>query len=207
MWRILQDPLQLEALLRRLGWFAPAALILLNAAQIVIAPIPGYVVQAVSGYLFGAFWGGIWSGIGLICGSMLAMWLARTYGKPLVGRLVGHARLERWETVTHSDRWLVWFVLILAPVGDIPYFLAGLANVSFRSILLLTLLIRLPTTFVVAAAGAGVMFLSWAQIVLLLLLLAGLLWLFMRYQDQILAWIDHRVRRMTIERNGNDGTG
>jgi uncharacterized membrane protein YdjX (TVP38/TMEM64 family) len=161
----------------------------------VIAPIPGYVVQLASGFLFGAVWGGVYSSMGLLLGSSLAFWLSRWYGRPLVGQLVGRERLERWERVSHSSSTLVWVVLLLGPIGDLPYFLAGLARVSFVQIFVITLVVRVPATVIVAAAGAGVMLLTWWQIALVIMALFGLLFLFLRYQDQIIEWCDRHVQQ------------
>jgi uncharacterized membrane protein YdjX (TVP38/TMEM64 family) len=173
----------------------PIALIVLNAIQIVVAPIPGYVVQVAAGFLFGPFWGGVWASLGLLLGASAAFWLARLYGRPLVGRLVGDERLAQWEHIGHSDSTLLWFVLLLSPIGDLPYFLAGLAHVSFAKIFTITLIVRVPSTFVVAAAGAGVMLLTWWQLILLMVVLLLLLLLFLRYQERIIRWSDRHVQR------------
>jgi len=195
VWSLLQDEQALEAAINDLGWLGPAGLIAFNILQIVVAPIPGYVVQIASGYLFGPFWGGVWASIGLLIGAMLSMWLARTFGRPLVERLVGAQRLDKWEAATHSDSVIIWFILILSPTGDLPYFLAGLSSVRFRTIFLLSLAIRVPTTFVVTSAGAGVMLLNWWQLATALTALLVLLFAFMRYQETIVSRIDQYVQR------------
>jgi uncharacterized membrane protein YdjX (TVP38/TMEM64 family) len=195
LWQLLQDEQALESTISELGWLGPAALIGFNIVQIVVAPIPGYVVQIASGYLFGPIWGGLWASIGLLVGAMLSMWLARTFGRPLVERLVGGQRLDRWETTTHSDSAIVWFILILSPTGDLPYFLAGLSSTRFLTIFLLSLAIRVPTTFVVTSAGAGVMLLNWWQLTTALAALIVLLLAFMRYQERIVSRIDQYVHR------------
>lgn len=195
MWAILQDEQMLEATIAQLGWLGPAALILFNAVQIIVAPVPGYVVQVASGYLFGPVWGGVWASFGLMLGAMVAMWLARTFGRPLAERLVGGARLDKWEKTTHSNSVLIWFVLILSPTGDLPYFLAGLSSTRFLTIFLLVLAIRVPTTFVVAAAGAGVMLLDWRQLAIIATGLAMFMFAFLRYQEPVVRWIDVRVQR------------
>jgi uncharacterized membrane protein YdjX (TVP38/TMEM64 family) len=200
LWQLAQDQAALESWVASLGWWGPLALVALNAIQIVIAPIPGYVAQVAAGFLFGPFWGGLWASIGLLIGSTIAFWLARFYGRPLAGRLVGEDRLAQWEQITHSSSTLVWFVLLLGPIGDLPYFLAGLARVSFVKIFVITLAVRIPSTFVVAAAGAGIVLLTWWQIALLLVALLGLLLLFFRYQEQIVRWSDDHVQRR-VERN------
>jgi len=195
LWPLLQDEAALEAFVTRLGVWGPLALIALNALQIVVAPLPGYVMQIAAGYLFGPIWGGIFGAVGVMVGSMTAMALARTFGRPLVERLVGQERLSRWERMTFSASTAVWFVILLAPTGDLPYFMAGLSQVSFTKIFLLTLAIRAPSTMVVASAGAGVWWLSGWQLAALLLVLGLATMLFLRYQERLHALVDRLAQR------------
>lgn len=194
LWAIAQDEVALETFVTQLGAWGPSALIVLNAAQIVVAPLPGYVMQIAAGYLYGPVWGGIYGSLGLVIGAMLAMTLARRFGRPLAEQLVGAGRLDRWERVTFSTNTLVWFAILLAPTGDLPYFMAGLARVSFVKILLLTLAIRVPSTMVVAAAGAGVWLLSGWQLALVLAALGVATALLIRRQERLLALVDRRVQ-------------
>jgi uncharacterized membrane protein YdjX (TVP38/TMEM64 family) len=195
IWSLARDEAALEQLLTQLGWWGPVALVAINVAQIVLAPIPGYVVQAAAGYLYGPLWGGIWGALGLMLGGLLAMVLARSYGRPLAERLLGSGRLDKWEAVTHSTSTVVWFIILAMPTGDLPYFMAGLSHVSFVKILLLTLLIRVPTVFLVAAAGAGVWVLPGWQLGLLLVILLALVILFARRRDAIQLALDRRLQR------------
>lgn len=66
----------LEDFVVRAGIWGPLALIFFNIVQIVIAPIPGYMVQLGAGYLYGPLWGGVYAVIGMLAGAMVAMWLA-----------------------------------------------------------------------------------------------------------------------------------
>lgn len=191
---LVQDEAALEAFVTQLGVWGPMALVTLNAIQIIVAPLPGYVMQVAAGYLFGPIWGGIWGALGVLIGSMAAMWLARSLGRPAVERFAGSDRLNRWERLTFSTSTFVWFIILLAPTGDLPYFMAGLSHVSFTKILLLTIAIRVPSTMIVAAAGAGVWLFSGWQLAAILAALALLLLLFMRYQDRLQLLIDRRVQ-------------
>ncbi len=193
LWLLLQDEQTLEAFIVRLGWFGPLALVLFNIIQIVVAPVPGYVMQMAAGFLYGPVWGGIWGSTGLMIGAMLAMWLARRFGRPLVTDLAGGDRVTKWEKVTHSTSIVLWFILILTPTGDLPYFLAGLSRVRFSTIFLLTLVIRVPSTFVVAAAGAGVLLLNSWQLGFVITALTLLLVIFLRYQTELVRWLDSKV--------------
>jgi uncharacterized membrane protein YdjX (TVP38/TMEM64 family) len=203
LWSLSQDQQAFQQVLARFGWLGPLALIVFNALQIVAAPIPGYVVQAAAGYLYGPYWGGLWGSLGLISGALLAMWLARTLGRRWVEQWAGAERLAHWEQMTHSNSNLVWLVLLAAPIGDLPYFLAGLARVGYGQILLLTLVVRVPATFVVASVGAGAVQLSWTGLGLIIGGLGVLLLLYLRYQAVLLCWMDETVQRRLPSR----GTG
>jgi uncharacterized membrane protein YdjX (TVP38/TMEM64 family) len=204
LWQSLNDQQQLQAFVDHLGWFGPLALILLNALQIIVAPIPGYIIQAAAGFLYGPLWGGIWASLGLFLGSMTAMKLARLYGRPLVQRLVGAGRLAQWEQVTHSDSPLLWTILLLGPTGDVPYHLAGLSRVSFLVIVLITFCIRMPSVFVAAAVGAGVVTFSWWQFALLIVALSLLILLFFRYQEQFTAWFEQQIQQRLFREKVRD---
>ncbi|MBP7960876.1 MAG: TVP38/TMEM64 family protein [Caldilineaceae bacterium] len=190
-----RDEVALEAFVAGLGWWGPLFLVTLNAIQIVVAPIPGYAAQLAAGFLFGPLWGGIWGSVGLLAGSMLAMLLTRIFGRPLAEFMVGGDRLARWEQTTHSDNPFVWAIVLFAPTGDLPFFMAGLAKVSFLKIALLTVITRVPTTFLVAAMGAGVTVISWWQFAVLFVLFMAVLLLFHRYQDPLQAWFDRQTQR------------
>lgn len=203
-WRAVNDQQQLQAFVERLGWTGPLVLILLNALQIIVAPIPGYIIQAAAGFLYGPLWGGIWASIGLFVGSITAMKLARVYGRPLVEKLVGAGRLTQWEQVTHSDNPLLWTVLLLGPTGDLPFHLAGLSRVSFLTIVLITACIRMPSVFVAAAVGAGAVSLSWWQFTVLVVVLGALIIVFLRYQQPVTAWFEQQVQQRLYREKLND---
>lgn len=50
---VITDPERLGAVLSGFGPFAPLAFVALQAAQVLVAPIPGPALALASGYLFG----------------------------------------------------------------------------------------------------------------------------------------------------------
>lgn len=188
----LTDEKALEAMVVRGGVWGPVALIFINAVQIVVAPIPGYIVILVTGYMYGPLRGGIYAAIGLMTGAMTAMWLARTLGRPVARLLVGERRLARWESVTHSDSPWIWLLLLLGPLGDVPFALAGLSRVRYLTIFLITLGIRVPAVFLSTAIGGGAVPLLWLFVITGVagaILLVGL-----RYRQQLLTWYERILR-------------
>ena len=77
----LLEPEEARSFVASFGLFAPAVLILLQAMQVVFAPIPGQVLAVVAGYLFGPWWGTLYNVIGITIGSTAAFWLSRRYGR------------------------------------------------------------------------------------------------------------------------------
>lgn len=194
-----RDEAALQAAIAEWGWLGPLALLVVNVLQIVVAPIPGYVMQAAAGYLYGPIWGGVLGSLGLVAGALLAMGLSRNFGRPLAVYFAGSERLERWESTTHSTSTVIWFTLLAAPTGDLPYFLAGLSHVSYWKILALTVLIRVPTAFVVAAAGAGIWSVTGWQLGAVILSLAALLVVFYTHRQRVVAMLDRHVQRRLTE--------
>ncbi len=160
---IYRDPLQThlrnidEARLwfHSLGPVGPVALIGLNALQIVVAPIPGYLVQIAAGWVYGVWPGALYAIIGLAVGATLAISLGRLLGRPFVARIIGVGRLARWEHVTRADKPWLWAILFLGPLGDLPYFLAGLSSYPIRKLVLTAVLVRSPGVVFATALGAG----------------------------------------------------
>lgn len=177
-----------------LGWAGPLGLILINAAQIVIAPLPNYAIFVVAGLLYGPFWGGVYGIAGMLLGGVCAMLLTRRFGRPLAERMVGAERLERWNRMQATQSIVSWSILFLAPVGDIPYFLAGLAQVSVGKVVAISAITRGPTIFLIAVASSGATEMTWSQLVLVILGLVIVFGLLAFYQDRVLAWFDRHVQ-------------
>ena len=202
---LLGDMLQLRAWLHDLGPWGPLALIALNAVQVVLAPVPGQLVQVVAGYLFGLWPGAMYGALGMATGGMLSMSLGRFYGRPLVARIVGTERLARWERMAHTDSPLVWCVLMLPIFGDIPFLIAGLTKVPLWKVLGIALIIRGPSVILYAAVGAGTVSGSSYQLGTLVIALALVGILGMLYGPQAQAWAERRLlRRLRASRSSSE---
>ncbi|MEA3337090.1 MAG: VTT domain-containing protein [Chloroflexota bacterium] len=190
---LVSDQERIRDWLADLGPLGPMGLIFLNALQVVIAPIPGNVMQVIAGYLFGWLPGTIYSIIGMALGGILAMSLARVFGRPLVYKLVGEKRTMRWEEVTHLDSLTVWVILMLGIFGDIPFFIAGLTTLPIWKIIGVAVLVRAPSVLISTAIGAGVIDWRspWVLGSVVLMVLVALI--AVRYQDRIEQWVDRTV--------------
>ncbi len=150
--------------------WAPISIVLLQAAQVLLAPIPGQVIGMASGYLFGALQGALYSILGTALGSLLAFTLARRFGRPLVKHVAPRHVMERLDASIRR-RGLLFFVLVfLLPFlpDDLICFAAGLTPIPIPALMLAVLAGRPPGIIVSAWVGANARDLSasqWAAVI------------------------------------------
>jgi len=187
----------LRAQIAQLGVWGPVALIALSVVQVLVAPLPGYPIVFVAGLLYGTWWGAIYANIGLLLSGMLAMGLTRRYGRPLAERFVESGRLQKIERLFSSNSIWLWFIILLVPTGDYPYFAAGLSRVSFRNFFIALCLARLPFTFVLTNAAERATELPQELIYfvsgILLVVVALAYW----QQERITHWVEGWLERLT----------
>ena len=197
------DTAKIQEFVMRFGLWAPLATILLHVAQVLLAPIPGQVIDAANGYLFGTAWGTVYSLIGVIAGSTLAMALARRFGRPWAERLIKRETLERLDGYSQQKGALFFFLVFLFPFlpDDVACFLAGLTPLPLPELVVLAALGRLPGIFVANFVGANAAALTQTQVVFFITGLAAIALAFWRYQEKveaamlkITAWLTDLVR-------------
>src|SRR5262245_39913982 len=106
---------RLKRFLMSFGPYSAGVFTLLQALQVVVAPIPGELTGVVGGYLYGNAFGFLLSTLGLTLGSWVAFELASALGRPFVERLVKKEIIERFNFVTTSAGVTTCFLLFLLP--------------------------------------------------------------------------------------------
>jgi uncharacterized membrane protein YdjX (TVP38/TMEM64 family) len=197
------DRAKVQGFVMRFGPWAPLAAILLHVAQVLLAPIPGQVIDAVNGYLFGTAWGTIYSLVGVIAGSSLAMALARRFGRPWAERLIRRETLERLDGYSQQRGALFFFLVFLFPFlpDDVACFLAGLTPLPLPELIMLVAIGRLPGIFVANFVGANAAALTQTQAAFFIGVLAAIALTFWRYQERVevtmlkaTAWLTDKLR-------------
>ena len=186
-WSFFADRVKVQRLVIECGVWAPLATIVLHVAQVLLAPVPGQVIDVVNGYLFGFIWGTIYSVIGVVVGSSLAMALARRFGRPWAERLIKRETLERLDSYSRQRGALFFFLVFLFPFlpDDVACFLAGLTPLPLVELIMLTALGRLPGIIVANFVGANASELTPTQTAAFIVSLAIIALVFWRYQERI----------------------
>ncbi len=132
-----------------LGVFAPLAYVALVTVEVVVAPIPGTILYAPAGVIFGGFWGGAFSLIGNVLGAAVSFILMRVLGRSAFERFIEHQLLERFERRVSDNGALVVFLLRVNPLtsSDIVSYAAGATSMPMSKLLVGTTLGMAPLCF------------------------------------------------------------
>lgn len=152
---LLTDAERLQAFIRGFGVWGPVVLVLVQALQVVVAPIPGQVLAVVAGYLYGTWWGTLYNLVGITVGSAVAFWLSKRYGRSYVESIVHEDTLAKVDAVDDAHVRATLFVLFLFPglPDDVLCFAGGLTRVPLWQLVLIALLGRAPAFFLVNVLG------------------------------------------------------
>lgn len=192
IYRISTDRDTLEAVLNEAGFWAPFVFVVLMAAQVVVAPLPGLVVGLVGGYIFGAVQGFLLNLMGFTLGAMIAFSLARFFGKPLVHRFLGDRYDSLLARIKGKRGALIIATVFMFPFApdDVVCFLAALTPIRARLFAVLVLVFRTPGLLAASLTGAGVIDMpqeAWIALGMVGAILALLAW---RNKKALLKWSD-----------------
>jgi uncharacterized membrane protein YdjX (TVP38/TMEM64 family) len=136
---------------RTVGWATP--LYVVSYTLIVALGLPATIMSILGGALFGSTKGLMLAWTGAMIGTVVAHTIARSVGKTAVRRFLGkHTLLRKLGDRTKVRTLVRLRVLPLAPFGVLDY-VAGLAGVPLRTLLLATAIGIVPGTAAYTYAG------------------------------------------------------
>lgn len=126
----------LRGYLASFGLFAPLILVMIQALQVVLPVLPGFLGCIVGAGMFGAA-GGFWCNyIGISSGSIAAFLLARRFGVKLVKMMIPMEKYQKWVqwVNTRKSYTLVLFLAMLLPLApdDFLCYFSGLTGMSVK---------------------------------------------------------------------------
>jgi len=147
---------RIEGWIRGAGAWGPFVLLAVQAAQILVAPIPGFFVPVLAGLFYGPVVGPLITMAGSVIGSGAAFWIGRSGGRPVAERIVGVEAVQKAQNLFAGKRWIALVPLFLFPFSpaDALCFVAGIIGMDAKRFLLAVALGRLPKDALVAAGTA-----------------------------------------------------
>jgi uncharacterized membrane protein YdjX (TVP38/TMEM64 family) len=202
LWSLFQDRAALQAWIVFFGAWAPLVSIALNAAQVIIAPIPGQVIGLANGYLFGVWLGTLYSLIGVMLGTGMVLVFTRKWGRPFVVKLIRGEQLEKLDHLVARRGALFFFLIFLLPFlpDDLTCFAVGLTELPLGRMFVLIALGRLPGLFVATWVGANATSLGVAGWIVLIAGASALALAYVRWSGAIESALMSWIERVTKQR-------
>lgn len=172
-------PEKLQDVVGQFGGLAPTLAIIIHVMQVIVAPIPGAAIELANGYLFG-WWGIPITLTGLLIGTVIAIVLARQFGRPLIEVLITPKGMKEIRPYMHMRSQFLFFFLFLLPgtPDDILCFAIGLSSIPLPRAVLIALLGRIPGvvgTVILGITGTNLNFWTFTLIAVATSLLLGLI--------------------------------
>jgi uncharacterized membrane protein YdjX (TVP38/TMEM64 family) len=146
----------------------------LHIVAMVIAPVTVFPIIVLASGMWGWFWTGVITLISWTIGAMIAFWISRRWGVPLVKRLVSLEKLYLLES--RAEKYETFFSILLLrvviPADILSYALGLFSKVKMKTYFFATIIGMAPFVFVYSYLGT-INFLY--QIIILLLFGIGYL--------------------------------
>lgn len=183
--------------LESLGPLAFAGFIMLQAAQVVLAPIPGEVTGLIGGFLFGPVSGVILSTIGLVIGSLLAFLISRVFGRPFIEKFIDQSVIQRFDYLLHHKGLFLVFMLFLIPGFPKDYlcFILGLGRLTIFEFLAVSTVGRLFGTILLTLGGGFIRYHQYGRLSVLLGVAALFALLVYVFRERMERWFQLYHRR------------
>lgn len=138
---------RLVARLKAAGPMGVFALLGIQFLQVVVAFIPGEVVQLAAGLMYGPWFGALIILAGCALSSFVVYQLVHKLGAPFVRAMVSEKHMERFERFEQSGKLdIIVFVLFLIPgmPKDVFTYIVPLTSMKVGRFLTLTTIARIP---------------------------------------------------------------
>lgn len=155
----LSDPERVRELIGQHYLLGALCMILISMIQVVIALVPGELVEIAAGFVFGAWGGALLCLAGTVLGSILVLLLVRKLGSRFVYAFYPKEKVEALPILNNPrKRNVLTFLLFLIPgtPKDLLTYGIGLTDMSIPLYLLLTTAARFPSVITSTMGGNAV---------------------------------------------------
>ena len=124
--------------------------------QVVIALIPGELVEIAAGYVFGPWWGMLICLVGAMIGSVLVLLLVRRLGRKFVESIYPREKIDALPILNDPSRRNALTALLFFIPGtpkDLLTYVIGLTEMSIPAYVLLTSVARIPSILMSTLGG------------------------------------------------------
>ena len=148
----------LEQKVAEFGVWGPFIIIFVAFIDVLIAPFPGGIAPAVSGFLYGKFLGTVYVLIGNVVGANVTFWIARRCGVRFFLFFLKKSKIEHFQEMVKTRQkylWAAYFIPVLP--YDILNIAIGLSEIRWKKFLLLNTLGMTVSMSILTFFGSSVL--------------------------------------------------
>lgn len=156
--KLISNPEKFRAFLLSYGNVSVLVFIFFQIFQVVIAFIPGELIQITGGYVYGPFWGTLYSSFGILLGSIIILQVVRILGYSIIKLFVSEQSLQKFNFLMNNKKSeAAMFILFLIPglPKDILTYIAGITPIKPFKFYLIATIARIPGIFISSFVGAN----------------------------------------------------
>lgn len=145
---IASSGVEFDEYIKSFGYFGWLVAILIQILQVIIAFIPGEVIEIGMGYAYGWFWGTLLCMAGVAIGSSAIFLLVKKYGIRFIELFIDSSKINELKFI-NSEKKLkrTTFILFFIPgtPKDLLTYFVGLTRMTLSEFLGITLIARIPS--------------------------------------------------------------
>ena len=187
-WELLKDKERFKDFLDSFGPLAKIVFVFLHVIQVIIFMIPGEVIEAAGGYVFGAWKGVLLSLIGINIGVSILFLLTKKYKESLVNKLIPKSIMEKFQKILNTKKLaLIVFLIYLLPgiPRDGLVLICGLSKIEFKSFMFFSTLGRMPALIMSSYYGQNLAIGNKAVIIVATVVIASIFAIGIIFKDSI----------------------
>lgn len=147
---------ELRGFLNTFGWKGRFILLGIQCLQVVVALIPGEIIELGAGFAYGAIEGMLICLIGVAISSTVIFLLVKKFGTPMVELFISREKMNQLSFLTDERKLKrLTFLLFFIPgtPKDILTYFVGLTKINLMQFLIITLLARVPSVISSTVCG------------------------------------------------------
>ena len=153
-----REPNQFKQYIDGFGAWGMAMMFFIQISQIIVALIPGELVEFVAGTLYGCIGGLIFCLVGIAIGQIIIFQSVKFLGKDFVEKAAGSNAMQKLKFLQNEKKLkLIIFILFFIPgtPKDLLTYVVPFTKIKIRDFIILTTAARIPSVISSTFAGSA----------------------------------------------------
>ncbi|MBN2380816.1 TVP38/TMEM64 family protein [candidate division WOR-3 bacterium] len=172
------------------GMWAPVVFVIIYVILVISAFGPAYVLNYLSGAMFGFWKGFLLSWAGNVVGAALAIWLGRGVTKSIAHIFFPAKKYQKYVGYVRTRGWAYLLILyaIPNPLGDTLNYVGAASDIEYWKLILMLSIARIPLVIVRTAIGSTMVnfkTIHWIVMIGIFIVIGLTVFLLRRYIDRL----------------------